>query len=1211
MVRNGGTCLYKEARLNIEPAFPGSTISITLPATSTSTFGARTQAKRAVVSETHSDQDDEAFAKRHLASDGSVFFRQHHEYPRSFLWRILDSRRALEIQAADLDHDAGHNFEANLTIILQFAAPIRPFCLAFADSEDRDDLTIFAITTTNELYTITLHRDFFIKPSASEQDIGDWCKRSWINLFQNHVVYRLVAVNANELLVSLESGGIVRLTRSGRDDAGWNEALYQNTNWSLSVRGFLPWKGHQFVRFDNTDLEVTTPAALAVSPDHRHILSVSLDHKLRAWNVETGRVGIQTDLLGAKELSNEKVASYLIGPSHSTLMAVINTPGGLDGAEYHVVTYSPKQHQFKFWGIRDADDANLGIYDVQPDVDFIPPVDELMEATVWTMEEFVFVPPPAGWRGTELWIRARSGPSSKIYMLKFDLGDDAAHLAQTWKHNWISVDSGPLTVDVLKQNPSNPSESDLDFSEIYDSGLSEQWLEFLFYPGRFTVATLETALSIFRRGIDRSQPTKLSSRSSLKERICSTVTNFATRAQNGPADLDEYQSATAVQWQAFYGLVKDLHKRRGESLSFVYDHKLDMPWLIMSDYLSAIRRASDPEAITLNAPALSTPTRLSAPLRKAIAGSEVRDISRLLNAAASFRRRLPTSFQIDFKREIENELLQSRSLSVLDRMALMEQNSDLAQQVSDEDLSLLVEELGTDVKDLTTETFRRAMQSLSHEEQGRTNRSRRQIARYGLNALVRISQETLEANYNTLVDLLVLILFMQFDEDVSEEFDASEIFVELVDQFKDNMILGWLARTVWSRQTPTGPSSEVVMKTLAESLRSWKLPITQTVLEGIYGECAFDFPLSSGLKSGLLTHWARAWIALPFKDQNFDPLVEDIMGKLLSQKEYELALDFSKFLPEDSWATYLKGRMHVALGENTLASVCFQKAAYNLALGLFSVEDADTAVLISELERNSFSEGLPRYYLHILGLFEKVKAYSYVADFARLGLRTLRGREENGLRTDLLQRLFTASMQTSRFDEAYSAMTRHSDIALKHAALQKLVESMVKQGQTEILLKFPFVGLADEVDAILASLCHKTLNLASGPAYHQILYSFRISRNDFRGAASILHERLQRLKSSSSKIHDPADESLTHCYLMIISALSCVGEEDAYILADKRIDEVGPPQWGIGKAKKMLKRQIITLDTLRKEYQAELDRMGALESGHYPFAEAADEMDIL
>jgi hypothetical protein len=169
---------------------------------------------------------------------------------------------------------------------------------------------------------------------------------------------------------------------------------------------------------------------------------------------------------------------------------------------------------------------------------------------------------------------------------------------------------------------------------------------------------------------------------------------------------------------------------------------------------------------------------------------------------------------------------------------------------------------------------------------------------------------------------------------------------------------------------------------------------------------------------------------------------------------------------------------------------------------------------------------------------------------------------------------------------------------------------MIQQSQGDALLKYPFVGLVDDVDAILVSQCRKTLNLTSGPPYYHILYSFRISRNNFRGAASILYERLQRLKSTSSQVHNPADESLQQCYLMIINTLSSVSKDEAYILADQRI-ESGVSQWGLGKAKKMLKRQIITLDTLRKEYQAELDRVEAIENGQFPMFDHGDDMDIL
>lgn len=1212
MVRNGSPCLYTEARLNVEPAFPGSTIAFALPSSSLSTFGSRPNVKRTVISEQYVDQDEDAFTRRHLATDGSMFFRQHHAYPRSFLWRVLDNRKMLEIQAVDLDHDYHDKFEANLTILLQFPSPLRPFCISFAEPADRDALTVFAITTTNDLYTITLHRDFFVTPVASEQDIENWCKRTEPTLFSGRVPYRLIAQNVDELLITLDDGAICRMFWDGASNS-WDGSRYQHSNWS--VRGLLSWKAQPSVRFDNAELAISAAAAVAMSPDKQHILSVCLDHTIRTWNVASGKQGVQKDLLGHghEDLALEKAnSSYFISPSQSNLMAVLEVLGGVGGAIYHIVTFSPKQHQFKFWGVRDADDPQLGLYDAAHGAELIPPIDELMNTTVWTLEEFHIIPGPAGWRGSEIWIRARSGPSSRVYSLKFDLTDDPDVLSQTWKNDWVSVDSGPLTVEGLKRNLANPSAQDWD-SEADELDLVEHWLDFLFFPGRFTIATLETALLILKRGIERTRNSKSSTRGSLKERICAAVTTLAMKSPHVNQDAEQIGIAVASQWQVYYGLVKDLHKRRGESLCLAYDQGTAMPWLVLSDHISAIRTCSELEVTALNATAIASPHKLSKALRKVLDKSGSRDVARLLNAASSFRRRLPLFVQKEVERHIEMDLLQSRSLTIIDRMEWIEGHSELLQHVSDDDLSLLVEELGTEVKDLSTETFLRAIQTLGYEEEGLAN-SRKQIARYGLSGLLRVSQETLEADHDTLLDLLVLVLFMfiELEGETPEDFDASEVFVELINQYKDCMTVSWLASTVWAHQSSTGPASEVVNRTLSETLKiSKKLPFVQTVLEGIYGNRAFDLPLPKYLKTNLLTQWSRGWIASVFKELDYDNVVEDTMGFLLAQREYNLALDFSKFLLESNWATYLKGRLHIAVGENALASVCFQKPAYNLALGMFSIEEVDSANLVTEIERSSFSDGLARYYSHIVGLFEKAKAYSYVADFAQLGLRSLNGREDEGLRTDLLQRLFTASIQTSMFEQAYSAMTRHSDAALKHSDLQTLITSMVSQSQATGLLRFPFVGLADDVDAILSSLCQKTLNLASGPPYHQILYSFRISRNNFRGAASILHERLQRLKTTSSKVHDPADESLTQCYLMIINTLSSVRQEDAYILAEQRVEGSGPPQWGIGQGKKLLKRQIVTLDTLRKEYQAELDRAAAIEGGQFPFVDPSDDMDIL
>ena len=78
---------------------------------------------------------------------------------------------------------------------------------------------------------------------------------------------------------------------------------------------------------------------------------------------------------------------------------------------------------------------------------------------------------------------------------------------------------------------------------------------------------------------------------------------------------------------------------------------------------------------------------------------------------------------------------------------------------------------------------------------------------------------------------------------------------------------------------------------------------------------------------------------------------------------------------------------------------------------------------------------------------------------------------------------------------------------------------------------------------------------------------------------------------------------------MLINTLASVQPDQAWILAEQRVDE-NAITWGIGKAKGILKRRVVTLEDLRKEYQAELDRVSAMENGQFAFT-GGDEMDVL
>lgn len=232
-------------------------------------------------------------------------------------------------------------------------------------------------------------------------------------------------------------------------------------------------------------------------------------------------------------------------------------------------------------------------------------------------------------------------------------------------------------------------------------------------------------------------------------------------------------------------------------------------------------------------------------------------------------------------------------------------------------------------------------------------------------------------------------------------------------------------------------------------------------------------------------------------------------------------------------------------------------------------------------------------------------------DFARLSLQFANGPNMHTIRLEMLSRLFTASTSISRFELAHATLLSMTDTALKHSCLKKLVERMCETAQTAELIQLPFSGLQEEVDEILSQKCKNTMEVVRGTPYHKILYAWRINHNDYRGAAAVLHDRLQKLRQTGEgdKLtgNDALDTPVTKQFLMLINALSCVDSKQAWITIEdlpaaaarnSNVEEHSP------------KRKVVTLTDLRKQYQVELDRIAAIQNNQFGFSADDDVMVI-
>jgi hypothetical protein len=1260
--------LYQETRIWSTPTLQSQILNInTSGEPSTSLFGAGR--KRGY--DEYADIDEDSYARKYLATEGSIFFRRKQRAPRTFLWRVLDDRKVLEIQSVDLVHDGlAPRSESCLTFRISVGAEILRNGVAFADPEESDALEVFVLTMQNELYTFVLKRDLLTRDAApSDFDVKTVFRKYSSSSLSFRQPYRLVAVTSLELLVALGDGRMVRLQRQPNESgAQWKETHYSEGGWTGTLRGMIPGQ-KQWVKFGDQDLDASTIAAMAKSPDGKYIWTVTLDHVLKAWSTQSAQPSAKQDLLAEKQREEgRRPQKYVMTAEQGTLMQVVVPPSPKkgksvikmdeDGGKYYIVVHSPKDHQFKFYEIvskfSSVEGMDFELHDLHSGVRLIPPIDAFMDTNIWHLEDF-FVQPGVDWKGSQIWIRARSGSVCRTFMLTFDIDfkDDGEvlDLGLAWEHEWVEVNTGIRTTDALREYVDFPGELE-DFTEDAE-GPNERWIDFLFTPGRFSIASTESALHIYSQGRNlqsrRASKGLKPSQEPLKERLVRAITAkiILTRLPNDQPNFVKYHTDVQEQWKMFYSLLSHLHSRRHDSIGFAFDTEDALPWSVCADFVAPVCETSYFDNLLLNNDLLQKEVRenIDAGIyKKVFPDEESGDISRLLVMMRDFHQRLSADFQQRFKDYVTNEALTHDGGDREEggkRVQAIYDATKVNQTVTDDDFQALeaaAEEVGG-LGGVSDDAILAVLELLSENEEG-LRKQKRTLLRYGDKFMIAAAQEILEKDQATLLSVLVFVVFLYGDLD-REELDQSfvseigPIYDAILVRIRHNALLTWLAghEIPDDDESRTKQTAEVPNINLMERIGIADLDARSRGHE--------EMP-------ELLTLWSRLWVYGPFTDMNqdWDGSTGHILGFLIKHKQLELATEFQKFLSPaegtSGWVTYLTGRLLLATGEYALASLKFRAAADDMAEAT-NIGIADDNFLLSADERNYFGVGHASFYQHILTLYEKLTVWSYTADFAALALRHLKddfdqARNSKGarqvtharptdspevkmiddvtneighhlglmpIRDELAGRLFNALVQTGRFRGAFDALNEIDNHNVKKANLRELVEKCVKQDAVPDLLALPFedVNLTPEADAILYAFARKGLasGTAGSPPYYQILYAFRTQRSDFRGAAGILYEQLQRLLQTYHEhgMQDPEDETLLEAYVLLINTLACCGKDDAWLLAEP-VEEVQ----GEGK-----KRRLVTIDEVRKEYGAELDRRSDVLQGRFALV-GGDAMDV-
>ena len=922
-------CVYKETRVDLEPLCPSSIVHIQLPTLSVFDRSSQT-AKRRTLTALPRTENEESFSERHLAIASSIYFRKSKRYPRSFLWRILENNQVLEIRSVDLSKSEQEHQDAIVTLRLGLPSAIIQGGVALADPEEGDSLNVFVLTKGNELYTFSLRPDFFYRKTATEEDVKKWCKVFKPASFSISAPHRLVACSSLELVVALGDGRLMRLLRkAGSDGLTWHESTYNDGQWGSSLRGLIRWQGSNTVRYNGQALDQNTAVAMAPSPDGEHILSVCLNHTLKAWNLETGKVGFIKDLQN-RHREPQDVSKVMLNPGTTQVLQVLRPEEAREGDKYYVVTFSPQDGgSFKIWAIRDADEADVGVRDLYPEAVLKPhdPDPDPNSGAIWTMADFS-VNDAHGGQGLKMCVLMRSNRQYKLYTLKFDLDN----LPMAWQDGWVST-----TLEEIDERP-HPRVSGVE----PEDGMGK-WLDFLFYPGKYPESVLDTALSMWCH--PRNIQLVIKDRKSIKERINSTVESLVSLQQGGHngMDFNRYSEAIDEQWSSFWHVVQELNQRRWEIVCLSYDDHADMPWIVFTGGCSAVRACTRTELIAHNNYNVLKKdwNLMEAPSVEIAEGQqesqEPEDLHQLIEAAAGFRRSFSHSFHRSCMTVINTELWQDPSYSMPIRIQSFYDKCNFAEEIGNreyDDLALALDAIGG-FNGLDTDSFYAIIEtfptSMSKELSGLLSTN------FGLKVLVKGAQEMIELHSRILIDLLLLTVFVDTeidrDETPMENFNGPHIYSELLDMLRKYQIMQWLAKTT---RPETKESND--QPTTGEIMPSLKQPASEegrisTVLENLFAidpkpQSYTIQPQSVALSQSIQD--VISWITGDNEPVPFESILVHIQCNLLANGNIDLASDFLRYQPSTAWATYVKGRFCLTRGEFSLAAIHFKKAAFNL-----------------------------------------------------------------------------------------------------------------------------------------------------------------------------------------------------------------------------------------------------------------------------------------
>jgi nuclear pore complex protein Nup160 len=886
--------LYKETRVSLEPSSPATIVTIKLPTTGS-------QRRGFITSKSNGDsfaEEERAYRVKNLATTSSIYHRKHHSSPRSFLWRVLERGDVLSIRAVDVCKEEKAP-DANLILQIHFPRPLRPNCIAFADPENHDALCVFALDEASNLNYLALRPDVFRKRSATEQGLGEAFRPYLSSSFSFKTPHRLIALNADEFVVTLIDGGIIAFRREKHNDTlTWKESLHNPVSFVQGLRSFLPFQGSQTVKYAGTNMEITAAASAAITTldmnDTPYLLTVCLDHRMRIWNLTNGMIVAANDILGLQRDAHE-IGKWTIDPSQGNLVRILR----LEQGSCLCVTFSPVgAGAFRFWKVS-AQGGNVAVEPYfEPQHALIPPPPS---TDVWILADF-------GISRTErndisLWILWKNNFVYRV--TKLDCRADT--IDRAWGNDWASV-----FADSAVHMAQSSSASDA-------TAPTEKWLQLIFHPGRFSRAVIETALAMYERGMG-SQKDSARNNKGLAEAICSVLGSNTTleKSSAGGMDHEQFRSSSEAQWRRFYRLLIELDKQRNEALSLTVDAETGLSWIICADSIAAVRDCSALDLVYHN---LSSPS------------PDNRDVSRILTAGQRFFENFSDQMVQLCEAALRSELFEKSTKTDPERLQFFSDKSAFWRQVTDDDCAQVTDLLGEKFKAVDIDLYQKVFSLIRSPEDSFNRNIRHPFTQFGQKLVIRGIQDTTEQRWQVLFSQLILLVHMEFEFDeeadaLHRRFEVGLVYRQLVEGLQRLKLIKWLAKSEFSVALSKSERSSLTGSP-ASSRRG--LPEDSQIVTCLEASLGHLLGLGELPDGALSTHITDLVVDACAADSSIELDPAMIQCMLLKRERPDLAIEIGSFANAEPFSTYVQGRTFLALRDYETAAAYFRQASVGLS----------------------------------------------------------------------------------------------------------------------------------------------------------------------------------------------------------------------------------------------------------------------------------------